>query len=224
MNHRVRRVADGQIAPDEMVAFVVPHSGDPLPDDPVVSLRDLYGERLLHRPQDLYVAPDTQGRQLQDQIRAALRSERFDEDDSDEWAFRNWRARIMFPRDLDEASLDQWICDRVVNAALSYRDTGIPNDEAFGWVIRYVSATHAVHIRQHGWNPEAYSALLRACNQQAPAIENADAWIEAPIAWWRVLRYVEAGLRVSEALGQENRRVEGVGVDAAIDMLIGLRQ
>lgn len=80
------------------------------------------------------------------------------------------------------------VCDQAGQAALSYRETAIPNYEAFAWTIRSVSATHAVHIRHHGWTPKTYSNLLALCIQQTPEIDAADEWIGSPIVWRRALR------------------------------------
>lgn len=78
-------------------------------------------------------------------IRTRLRAERFDEDDCDEWAYRDWRKVLAHPRDMFDESRDQSMCDRVVEAALAYRDTGMPIDEAFAWTIRSISANLAVY-------------------------------------------------------------------------------
>ncbi|WP_028638643.1 hypothetical protein [Nocardioides sp. URHA0032] len=202
---------------------------EPDPSANSVRIRYLYGSMLLHREHDLFVAQSAQGRHAQDLIRTRLRAERFSTDDSDEWAFRNWRKWWSL-NELAQHSIDQpdeWMCDLVVQVALAYRDTGIPNDEAFEWVIRSVSPDYALSIRNHGWNPHAYGTLCALCIQRATPDRNddneADRWIASPIVWWRALRYLQAGFRLPDALGQELRRRDGEDVDAAVDVLIGLR-
>ncbi len=48
------------------------------------------------------------------------------------------------------------------------------------------------------------------------------AWVDAPIPAWRVLRYIKAGLAVTEAIALEERHRAGEDIDAAVDTLIGL--
>ncbi|GAA4372865.1 hypothetical protein [Nocardioides caricicola] len=187
-----------------------------------VRVRRVYGAMLLHREQDLYVAETDRHRGLQDHIRERLLGERFSLDDAEEWAYRNWYKALTRIDDSLDDEAENFLCDEAVAIALAYRDTGIPNDEAFAWSSRSVSATDAVRIRQHGWNPHAYSTLLAYCFQQAPHMEEADNWIASPVAWWRVLRYLRAGFGPREALDLEARRTAGEDVDPAIDLLISL--
>ena len=115
---------------------------------------------------------------------------------------------------------DPRLCDEVVGAALEYRETGMPVDEAFGWVKRSISAPYAMHNRRHGWSPEAFSTLTRLCMEAAT--NNEDEWVAAPVGWWRAIRYLQAGVHLPEALEFERRRLDGEDVDPAIDLLIAL--
>ncbi|MBB6627490.1 hypothetical protein H5V45_09160 [Nocardioides sp. KIGAM211] len=207
--------------PDEVVQHR-PVDGEVQATSRSVRIGSLYGVMLLHRDHDLYVAENRRGRNLQDLIRARLQAERFSDDDAQEWAFRNWCRWLVDPRDSFDGD-DSWFCDQVIQAALAYRDTGIPIDEAFGWTIRSVSARDAVRLRAHGWNPDAYSTLATYCMNQGAELEEADTWVESRIVWWRALRYLEAGLRLPEALVQETRRLEGADIDPAVDLLIALK-
>ena len=199
------------------------HSEDDQPQPGARALlRRLYGATVFHREHDLYVADPGRGRHLQDAIRLRLRAQRFDRHDAEEWAFRNWSRWLIPEGESFNEEIDPSLSSEVVKQALAYRETGIPNDEAFAWTIRRVSAPNAVRLRSQGWHPHAYSTLLTRCFLSAPDIEDAAGWIESPIVWWRALRYLEAGSRLPEALDLEDRRLAGEGIDAAIDLLIGL--
>lgn len=208
------------VNPDEPIANVTP-GGDP--SDAVATglrFRHVYGAMLLHRDHDLYVAEADHGRHLQHLIRDRLLAERFSLDHADEWALRNWRKWLSPVGKTYSDHDDPRLCDKVVDAALEYRETGMPIDEAFAWVTRSISATYAVHSRSHGWNPEAFSTLIRLCIEAVA--DNEDEWVEAPIVWWRALRYLQAGLHLPEALEQERRRLDGEDIDPAIDLLLAL--
>src|SRR4051794_36287727 len=79
-----------------------------------VRLRRLYGEVLLHRDHDLYVAERALGRDLQDLIRSRLRAERFGDDDAQEWAFRHWYKWLIPTGTSFNDEVDPWVCDQVV--------------------------------------------------------------------------------------------------------------
>lgn len=186
---------------------------------------NLYGTMLIHREQDLYVAPSEGAKPLQEMIRKRLLALRFSADDADEWAFRDWR-RLLRP-DRFHGRDDLRLSDQVVQAALEYRDTGMPIDEAVAWTVRSVSAGLAVYNRRRGWNPHTYSTLVSLCMgkaRQSPSGYRAaeDDWVDAPIPAWRALRYLKAGLTVAESIEQEGRHRAGEDVDAAIDTLLGL--
>lgn len=226
-----RRLSHGfPIDPDEPVTYVMPGDPDGDPKQSDVLFRFVYGEMVLHRPHDLWVAPTDRGRHLQDMIRTRLLAERFSPDDAAEWAYRHWRSVFRTINDLYDEHDDEWMCHEVVENARAYRDAGMPVDEAFLWVRMRMEPDYAVHCRSHGWCPEAYSLLIRLCVDQvvhsAPYTRIADTsgWVEAPIVAWRSLRYLQAGLSLAEALEQERRREAGEDVDAAVDLLIALYQ
>lgn len=190
-----------------------------------------FGRLLIHREQDLWVANAENQRRLQDLIRDRLLAERFDIDDAEEWAYRYWSMWLDRLQSLDESTgrehIDARLAETVVTVALEYRATGMPVDEAFGWANRSLSASYAVHIRNNGWNPDTYTALTTLCLEGAADgdpnwVDDTDQWIDAPIAWWRALRYLQTGFSVEEALDHEARRLGGEDVDAAMDVLLGL--
>lgn len=215
-----RRMTAIPLDPDELVRS---HREDdqPPPGARALLLR-LYGATVFHREHDLYVAEKGRGRHLQYAIRVRLRAQRFERHDAEEWAFRNWYRWLIPEGESFNEEIDPSLSSEVVKQALAYRETGIPNDEAFAWTIRGISAPDAVHLRNCGWNPQAYNTLLTRCFLLAPDVEDAAGWVESPIVWWRALRYLEAGSRLPEALDLETRRLAGEGIDAAIDLLIGL--
>lgn len=187
----------------------------------VLQVCNVFGDLLLHRTEDLWVATEGVDRRLQELIRRRLLAERFDVDDAEEWAFRNWRLWLAIPIDLDGEPQDRWICDQVTSIAGVYRDTGMPNDEAFAWAIRSINANYAVYLRRQGWNPDTFGTLTGLCLESATDQDEAH-WVAAPIVWWRVLRYLLAGMTLAEALAHEQRRLEGEDIDSAIDVLLAL--
>lgn len=213
--------------PDEHYGSVTP-GGDPA--DAVTTggrHSDIYGTMLIHREHDLYVAPPEGAKPLQEMIRMRLLALRFSADDADEWAFRDWRECLDASRDLGDKQRDQALCEKVAQAAVAYRDSGMPIDEAFAWTIRSISANLAVYNRQRGWNPDTYSTLVALCaSEQVRTPERTrpheSAWVDAPIPAWRVLRYIKAGFAVTEAIALEERHRAGEDIDAAVDTLIGL--
>lgn len=221
-----RRTEPIPIDPDDILHYQSVDGGtDP---QTTIRVRHLYGELLLHREQDLYVAPVKKGRSLQDLIRNRLIEERFDPEDADEWAFRNWIQWLNYSVKQYNEAQDAWVCDQVIQSALAYRQTGIPNDEAFAWTIRSISAEYATYLRR-GWSPYAYDTLVYLCAQiytgstSDGGLDLVDHWAGSTIVWWRVLRYLRAGLQLEEALDHEERRLNGEDVDPAIDILIALR-
>lgn len=182
----------------------------------------LHGQVSVRREHDLFVAYAEPERRWQETIRARLVSERFCPDDAIEWACRDWLTwlpRPLHPRDDEDPSS---LCEPVIQAALSYRDTGIPSDEAFAWTIRSIGATYAVYLRRQGWNPVTFGNLAGLCIERGPDTDEVDEWVASGIPGWRALRYLEAGLSPAEAGAFEERRLSGEDVDAAIDVLIGL--
>lgn len=194
------------------------------PRRPLEGVRGDHGESVLHREEDLYVADYEHGRDLQELIRARLLAERFSETDAAEWAFRRWSLWLGAGQTRRyNDGLDDRLCEVVVQAALAYRETGIPTDEAVAWVVRSINAEFAVHLRRCGWNPRTYSTLLRLCSQKPHSIGDSDRWTDSGIVWWRVLRYLRTGVRMEEAIDMETRRTHGKDIDTAIDVLIALR-
>lgn len=219
-----RRLTDPvRLNPDDQASYVDPASEHPTTFAGEVRFQDLYGHMLLHRPEDLWVAPPGPIRGLQTKIRAELLRKRFSLDDADEWAYRKWTRHIAFVFGRRAYDDHDFVYAKVVEIALSYRDTGMPIDEAFVWAITPLNATHALHYRNQGWNPHSYRTLVEFC-LDSPQSEREGAWIESPVVWWRALRYLRAGLTLNEALQQEDRRVQGDDVDLAIDVLLGLTQ
>lgn len=207
--------------PDEEAGFLVPGADPATAVASGTRYRDIYGAMLVHRPHDLWVATDDTSRDLQDLIRLRLHAQRFSLDDADEWAFRDWHMLFVRAGSTYCAENNPRLCDKVVELAIAHRDHGIPNDEAFLWITLFVNAADAVHYRNDGWTPDTYRTLLsRRWPKETPTTP--EAWIEAPIPAWRALRYLRAGLTLTEALAEEKRRHAGEDVDAAIDLVLGL--
>jgi len=222
MSNDVRRLTNHYpLDADEPVGHLEP-GGDPASATASgTRYRDIYGASLIHRPHDLWVATDGVSRDLQGLIRQRLLAERFGPDDADEWAFRDWHTLHVRAGSTYRDANNPRLCDRVVELAIAHRDHGIPNDEAFLWVAQSIDATDAAHYRNNGWNPDTYRTLVSPWWPKG-APSTPEAWIEAPIPAWRALRYLRAGLTLTEALAQEERRHAGEDVDPAIDLLVGL--
>lgn len=203
---------------DEQVGHLAPGADPTTAFASGVRYRDVYGAMLLHRPQDLWVAPGGSGRLVQDTIGDALKGHRFSADDVDEWRFRKWHHLLPAPFAPEEEDAQRAVAF-IVEQAIAFRDAGIPNDEAFGWIILTKGADEAIHLRSLGWNPTTYTKLNDLTTRDRHGRRQ---WLTSGIPAWRVLRYLAAGLTLSEAHDQEDRHNAGEDTDPAIDLLIGL--